>query len=327
MRIEFSKAFEEVSEKELHITKKDVIRTVTNPLRKQTVEMDGLKILLFLQKESKTNTYLLVMGQCKGDTLFVPDDCFRLLPELITKVGNEEPIVLLQQLAFNFGVPMKIGSRVEKFFLREFISVPKDAKSSDVIEMKIPARSDVIGSLFLRHIKEVGIVECAIVFNIELKSYLTWLDSKTNVTISPQKYDVFISYKRNTAKDFALFLKQCLTEEGYIAFLDLKDIPKEFDGSEKWFDKRDEAIRNSKRFLHLITIKVESSQEVAKELKLARTIPNMKFMFLRHDVLKPQISFKFDDETIDLSECNQEAFSTEDDLARKVLQILQNSKE
>lgn len=324
MRIEFSKSFEDVSEKELHITKKDVIRTITNPLKKQTVEMDGLKILLFLQKESKTNTYLLVMGQCKGDTLSVPGNCFRLLPELIKKVGNEEPIVLLQQLASNFGVPIKIGSRVEKFFLREFISVPKDAKSSDVIEMEIPA-GVTIASLFLRHRKEVGIVECAIAFNIQLKSYLTWLNNKTSVTISARKYDVFISYKRNTAKDFALFLKQCLTEEGYIAFLDLKDIPKEFDGSEKWFDKIDEAIRNSKRFLLIITIRVESSQEVAKELELARTIPNLKFMFLRHDVLKPQISFKFDDETIDLSECNQEAFSTEVDLARKVLQILQDS--
>jgi hypothetical protein len=323
MRIDFSNGFEEVCEKELHITRKDVIRTVTNPLTRQTLVMDGLKVLLFLQKEHTSDTYLLVMGQCKENTLYVDDSCFRLLSELISKVGTE-PIVLLQQLAFNFGVPIRIGTKVDKFFLREVVFVPKDAKTTNLLSIKRPDSGILIGSSFLK-IKEVGVAECAIVFSIELNSYREWLSRQKSLIMKAQKYDVFISYKRNTAKDFAIYLKKCLTDEGYIAFLDLTDIPKEFEGTEKWSDKRNEAIINSKRFLLIITIKIESSREVAKELGLARSNPQMKFLYLRHDALPPQISIKVNDEVIDLGESNQIPFSTDVDLARKVLQILQDS--
>lgn len=329
MRIEFTEKFESVAEKLLNITRKDVIRTVTNPLRKQTIDMDGLKVMLFLQKEHRPNTYLLVMGQCTGNVLIVSNDCFRLLPELISKVGNEEPIVLLQQLAFNFGVPMKFGDRVGKFFFRELIRVPKGVKT-ELFEAKAEPNSHVIVSMFTRegtlmNQKEVGIIECAIIFSIEMNSYIAWLNSKATVQVSAQTYDIFIAYKRRTGKSFAQYLKGCLTEEGYRAFLDTTDIPKEFEGTEKWFEVRDEAIRNSKRFLLIITIAIESAEEVAKELVLARSVPNMKFIYARHDVLKPQIQIGFKNEIIDLGEGNQVPFSTDDDLARKVLQILQDN--
>ncbi len=325
MRIAFPKDFDNFFERELHITKKDVIRTVTNPLKKQTIVMGGLRVLLFLQKEADQKTYLLVTGKCQDET-FLLRECFRLLPELVLKTGNEEPIMLLEQLAFNFGIPMKIGNSVKKFFFREIITVPKGAKSSDIVEMDIPKNSDVLQSFFLHYSKEESIVECIMAFNIELTSYLTWLNHNANVQVRTPDYDVFISYKRNTAKDFALSLKECLTEEGYRTFLDLTDIPKEFEGTEKWFDIRDKAIKNSKRFLLIITIRIETSKEVAKELSLARNMQNMKFMYLRHEMLEPQISLKFNDEVIDLSEGNQEQFGTTIDLNRKVLKILQDSK-
>ena len=235
--------------------------------------------------------------------------------------------MLLQQLATNFGVPQRIGDSEGKFFLRQSFKVPIGTKNFAVETIKLPAHSEVIGSMYIRHDKETGIVNCTIAFTIELKSYLAWLNKETSVNISPKKYDLFISYKRNTARDFAVHLKQCLTEEGYVAFLDLTDIPKEFAGTEKWFTERDEAIKNSKRFLLIMTIKVDSSEQVVKELTLARTIDNMKFIYMRHDALKPQIILKTsNNDIIDLSEGNQETFINEFDLVRKVFQILQESK-
>jgi hypothetical protein len=325
MKIEFSNSFEEMSEKKLHITREDVIRTVKNPLRKQTVAIDDLKVLLFLQKERSGDKYLLVTGEYKDETLIVGYNCFKLLPELILKAGNLEPIILLQQLVFNFGLPIKVGNRVDKFFFREAISVPRNASPSSIVRFMLPQK-EMIATMFMRMREDEEGIDCALVYSIDLISYINWLNKKTVVQVGAQIYDVFISYKRTTGKSFALFLKECLVDEGYRAFLDLKDIPKEFEGTEKWFEVRDEAIRNSKRFLLLITIKIESSKEVAEELSLARKVPTMKFMYLRHEVLKPQILIKLDNETIDLSEGNQEPFSTEDDLARKVLKILEDSK-
>lgn len=190
----------------------------------------------------------------------------------------------------------------------------------------------VIGSMFTRERrtkisdKMMCVLECAIVFFVEMNSYIAWLNEKIVTQVGAQTYDIFIAYKQNTGKTYARFLKECLTQEGYRAFLDMTDIPREFEGTEKWFEVRDEAIRNSKRFLLIITIAIESSEEVAKELVLARGIPNMKFIYARHDELKPEIQIGYDNEIIDLSEGNQVPFSTDDDLARKVLQILKDDE-
>jgi hypothetical protein len=129
--------------------------------------------------------------------------------------------------------------------------------------------------------------------------------------------------KKNTGKGFAKHLKDCLAQEGYRAFLDTIDISKEFEGTEKWFTIRDEAIKNSKRFLLVITISIESSEEVAKELFLARSVPNIKLIYARHDELtSPEIQIALNDEIINLAEGNQMTFSSEDDLARQILKIL-----
>jgi hypothetical protein len=137
---------------------------------------------------------------------------------------------------------------------------------------------------------------------------------------------MMFSYHTNgKLQDFAIHLKECLTDETYRAFLDLRDIPKEFLGTSRWFDVRDEAIRNSKRFLLIMTVGIESSEEVAKELFLARNTQNMKFMYLRHEDLQPEILIKYDGKTINLGEGNQEEFSTKEELARKVLRILKSS--
>lgn len=64
---------------------------------------------------------------------------------------------------------------------------------------------------------------------------MSWIKGKEKMWISAKTYDLFISYKRDFAEDFASHLKSCLSKEGFRVFLDLIDIPKEFDGTAKWF--------------------------------------------------------------------------------------------
>jgi hypothetical protein len=310
-------------------TERDVIWAVTHPIQKQKLQITELTVLLFLSKDPVSNKYLITIGEYT-DNEYILRQCLKLRSDLIEKVGTDEPLVLLRQLANNFGIEQKVGEQKSKFFFRESVKVRIGTKRPKLMSI-FPHEKEVIHvvyGLYYIYREETGIVEIALAFSLDADLYTAWLEDHTNITLSPKKYEVFISYKRNTAKDFALHLKQCLTEEGYGAFLDLKDIKKEFLGTAKWFDERDQAIRNSKRFLLIMTIMVDSSKEVANELTLARTVPNMKFIYMRHNELEPQIILKADNnEIIDLSEGNQETFYNEDDLVRKVFQILQESKD
>ena len=84
------------------------------------------------------------------------------------------------------------------------------------------------------------------------------------------KYEVFICYKQNTAKDYALHLWEGLREFQITAFLDIKDIPKTFrEGTDKWRECRNKAIINCKTFLMIVTQGFENSTEIQREIDLA----------------------------------------------------------
>jgi hypothetical protein len=329
MKIEFTKNFE-TPEQLLGISRKDVISAVTNPIKKQSITIDkNLDYRFFLQKDRKRNTYNLVVGEVVDNKLFIDHNCFRLMPELVSSFANKEPIVLLQQLALNFGFPMTVGGHITKFIFRQSFIGPFNKKNAFLGAMPCKPGDHVVASMFSKfrtievNGQKMAQLDCAMVFFLEYNSYLDWVNKNSSIQISKQTYDVFIAYKKNTGKGFAKHLKDCLTQEGFRAFLDTVDIPKEFEGTEKWFTIRDEAIKNSKRFLLVITISIESSEEVAKELFLARSVPNIKLIYARHDELtSPEIQIALNDEIINLAEGNQMTFSSEDDLARQILKIL-----
>jgi hypothetical protein len=314
------------------VSEREVIQTVNDPIIRQKVEVSDLKVLFFLRKDSYYDNYLLMLGQYDNNE-FTPSLILKVRADLLQEVGNE-PLVLLQQFAENFGINQTIGNKTKKFFLREVVDIIEKISdplfgpnAENIVRTKFPKNIDVAQSLFWRYSDDFKQVVCAFVITLNVDKYKEWLNKKTDVRIVPKKYDVFISYKRNTAKDFALNLKKCLTEEGYRAFLDITDIRKEFEGTSKWFDERDAAIRNSKRFLLIMTIRVESSEEVTKEIALARTVQGIKFVYLRHTMIDPQMILNTkSNEEINLSEGNQESFDNEVDLVRKVLKILEDSE-
>jgi hypothetical protein len=135
-------------------------------------------------------------------------------------------------------------------------------------------------------------------------------------------FDVFICHKKSSGKDFAEHLKAGLEELGYHAFLDSKDIPKTTDGKTEWIQIRDNALKESKTFILLITPGFDLSQEVKSELKLARAQGDKQFIYFRHRDLGRKIIVDLDSEKVDLGRQEQVSFETKEELLRLAHGIL-----
>lgn len=137
------------------------------------------------------------------------------------------------------------------------------------------------------------------------------------------KYEVFICYRQNTGKDFALHLWEGLREYDHAAFLDTKDIPTRFrQGTEKWRAYRNDAITNCEIFLMIITRGFENSPEIQNEIDLAIK-QNRDFMCLRHTYLPANMIIK---PLANLGEYQQITFETSEGLLREVLCNLERAQ-
>lgn len=139
------------------------------------------------------------------------------------------------------------------------------------------------------------------------------------ITVS---FAVFICYKRLSAEDFAETLKKSLEEFGVRSFLDTKDIPEKFKGTEEWTNARDKAVIESKIFVLIITAGFNLSPEIKKEFSLARKCADKKFVYFRHKSLKPNLKIVLDTEELDLEKQQQVSFDTKNDLVRKAHSII-----
>jgi len=135
-------------------------------------------------------------------------------------------------------------------------------------------------------------------------------------------FDVFICHKKSSGKDFADHLKAGLEELGYHSFLDSKDIPKFSDGKEEWIQIRDQALRESRTFILIITPGFDLSQEVRNELKLAREVGKKHFIYFRHRDLGRKIIVDLESEKVDLGRQEQVSFETKEELLRLAHGIL-----
>jgi hypothetical protein len=135
-------------------------------------------------------------------------------------------------------------------------------------------------------------------------------------------FEIFICHKKSSGKDFAEHLKAGLEELGYHSFLDSKDIPKITDGKEEWIEIRDQALRESKTFILIITPGFDLSQEVKNELTLARAVGNKSFLYFRHRDLGRKIIVDLKNEKVDLGRQEQVSFETKEELLRLAHGIL-----
>lgn len=137
------------------------------------------------------------------------------------------------------------------------------------------------------------------------------------------KYKVFICYRQNTAKDFALHLWEGLREYDYATFLDIKDIPTRFrEGTEKWRACRNAAITNCEIFLMVITRGFENSSEIQNEIDFAIK-QRKELMCLRHAHLPANMIVK---PLANLGEYQQIPFETPEGLLREVLYNIERAQ-
>jgi TIR domain len=134
-------------------------------------------------------------------------------------------------------------------------------------------------------------------------------------------FDIFICHKKSSGKDFAEHLKSGLEELGYHSFLDSKDIPKMVDGKEEWMKIRDNALKESKVFILIITPGFDLSPEVIKEIELARKL-GKQFIYFRHRDLARKIIIDLQTEKVDLGKQEQVSFETKEELLRLTHNIL-----
>jgi len=135
-------------------------------------------------------------------------------------------------------------------------------------------------------------------------------------------FEIFICHKKSSGKDFAEHLKSGLEELGYHSFLDSKDIPKTTDGKEEWVAIRDQALKESRTFILIITPGFDLSQEVKNELELARSLGNKQFIYFRHRDLGRKIIINLQSEKVDLGRQEQVSFENKEELLRLAHGIL-----
>jgi hypothetical protein len=145
---------------------------------------------------------------------------------------------------------------------------------------------------------------------------------KTPATSGSKVFDVFLCYKKSSAKDFADHLKAGLEELGYHTFQDSKDIPMITGNEEKWDQIRDNALLESRVFILLMTPGFELSTEVVKELNMARKAGDKKFIFFRIRSMGRRFSIKLDNEVFETGKQEQVSFETKEELLRLAHSIL-----
>jgi hypothetical protein len=133
-------------------------------------------------------------------------------------------------------------------------------------------------------------------------------------------FEAFICYKRETGSYYAEHLKAGLERSRIHSFLDTKDIPKRFVGKEEYNEAINEAIRESKDFLLIMTAGFELSRPVKEELDFARKLKK-HFVYFRHKSLEPNIKIKTYSEIIDIGRQEQVPFKSREDLLAKALDI------
>jgi predicted ATPase len=139
---------------------------------------------------------------------------------------------------------------------------------------------------------------------------------------SVKPFNVFLCYKKSSAKDFADHLKSGLEELGLHTFLDSKDIPVIVDGQIEWAKIRDKALQESKIFILIMTPGFDLSSEVQKELNLARKQGDKEFVYFRHRNMGRKIMVQLENQVLDIGKQEQVSFETKEELLRLAHNIL-----
>lgn len=121
---------------------------------------------------------------------------------------------------------------------------------------------------------------------------------------------IFICYETLTGLDYAKHLKKALEKMGISAFVGAEDIM----SGEVWLEIIDEAIKECKYFLVIVTFPALKSEEVKREIKLAQSFNRTTIPFKEKQVYRSWLSY-----LPVISELEQIEFEDKEELANKVI--------
>jgi hypothetical protein len=155
---------------------RETVRSVVNTAnRVQEEKFNGLVVRLFLKRETRTDSYLLLIAQLIGNTLH-PDVILRIRSDLYANILMLEPIMVLQLLAQRYGMILRIGRRLARFYYREDIAVRRE-NPSGLVQIVDETGHDCLASYNVWPTEtELGpVARCALAFCIDKYLYDDWL--------------------------------------------------------------------------------------------------------------------------------------------------------
>jgi hypothetical protein len=160
----------------LGVSKEAVLDFLNNADKVQEQAHNGLLVRLFMKRETQTDSYLLLIAQVKNDGLH-PDVILRVLSDLYLDVALLEPAMVLQLLAQKYGMVLRIGSRLARFYYQEEISLEGKQDAARLVQIVDETGHDCMGSSYVGVLETPSgrVAKCALAFCIDKSLYDSWL--------------------------------------------------------------------------------------------------------------------------------------------------------
>jgi len=162
----------------LGVSRETVTDLLENAEKTQSEKFDNLDIRFFVKKEAQAESYLLLMAQLK-DKLLHPDVILRFRSDLFPNTAILEPIMILQLLAQEYGMVLRIGRRLGRFYYREDVPLDREQTTVNLVGIVDETGHDFLCSSYvsLSHTASGPVARCALAFCIDKCLYNNWLAS------------------------------------------------------------------------------------------------------------------------------------------------------
>ena len=170
----YTKLFRKECEDKFGITRAIVRDAITKPDREQRLTSQGLTIIMY-SKKMKRGDYVLVNTHVQGQDLMV-DLAFRVKKEFAEQANTDLPLPLMRALAYELGLPVRVGEHESRFIYNEVIPVSsRDVKKA--VRIPSPENRPLVSAIWIRMLENTmgALAQCALVFCIDAKAYKAWL--------------------------------------------------------------------------------------------------------------------------------------------------------
>jgi len=175
LKVVFSDGFE-LQSKRLGVSKEAVLDLLNNADKVQEQAHNGLLVRFFLKREPQAYSYLLLIAQVKESTIH-PDLILRVLSDLYLDIGLLEPVMVVQLLAQRYGMILRIGRRLARFYYQEEIALEGKQDAARIVQVVDETGHDCLASFYVGVFETSSgrVVKCALAFCIDRSLYESWL--------------------------------------------------------------------------------------------------------------------------------------------------------